>query len=164
MEGMTKRISKLFGPVVVLVFAGLGISTLGQDDALAAPLRDSAPSIYGEEECIDCSVCVKNGQAGHKAPEGDSTSVHDRGLGSHTGCITTGGCSEQHPINEDCVDHGEELASVIADVTEAIDAGTPEVALRLAREHKRFVVHVAERNSIQGIGCRGQVVANIPLN
>lgn len=114
----------------------------------------------GGEGCVDCSACWSEGQLGNKAWNGDETSVHERGGGTHSSCITTGGCSTQHP--PECVPETSPGAALDA-LDSALSEGDVSTVERLLRESEGQFVVSSQRNAVQGLGCEGQIIAHIPL-
>ena len=137
----------------------------------AAALSDAGSQpVYGAEDCVDCSYCMENGQTGNKAPDGDHTSLHDRGGGSHTSCITSGGCGAQHPFNEECPgfqtdnDAPDDPAALLDSIEEAASKSDAAAIKRIIDSAPDgFLVYVAEHDAVQAHGCRGQIIAHIPL-
>ena len=146
--------------MAILVIA---IGSLALSDAGSQP-------VIGEEDCVDCSDCMENGEHGNKAPDGDHSSLYDRGGGSHTNCITSGGCGVQHPYNFECPgfqtdnDAPDDPVALLDSIEEAAfkkDARGIERIIASAPDG--YLVHVAELDAVQAHGCRGQIIAHIPL-
>lgn len=116
--------------------------------------------------CLDCTGCFSEGTVGHKAPEGDATSIYDRGAGSHTYCSTTGTCSQKHPITyPDCGgDETEELIATLESIRSSIVGGDTKAARQIADAHPDdHFKYLKDRNAIQVTGCQGQLIAHMRL-
>jgi hypothetical protein len=147
-----------WGGVLGAVLLGL----LGEAGAVAGQ-----PDPPGGGECVDCSDCLKNGDFGNKAFEGDETSIHDPGGGTHSTCITSGTCEQQHPYL--CpggfagVIGQQRFLALIDEFTQAVVAADEVAARRIAASADDRIVYVPERRAVQALGCQGQIVAHIPL-
>ena len=141
---------------------------------LAIAWSAAASPVNAQITCLDCSLCNEAGQdsdesVGNKAPVGDHTSVSSWGLGSHDGCVMSGGCAKQHPIHADCFVTQEEQEDLLAALDILVDAVRREdapAAYRILTDSalRGSVQYVAERNAIQAQGCGGAVIAHIPLS
>lgn len=141
---------------------------------LAFAWSAAASPVGAQLACVDCSLCYdkeqeSDGLVGNKAPVGDDTSVHSEGLGSHSHCVMSGGCAEQHPIDADCFVTQEEQEDLLAALDILVDAVRREDAnatyrILTDRGLRGSVQYVAERNAIQAHGCGGAVIAHIPLS
>lgn len=119
--------------------------------------------------CVDCSTCVAGGEVGHKAYDGDGSSVHARGAGSHSWCSGSGTCLEQHPVAyPNCDGEVSELEEMLADleaVRVAIVSGDQDRAIDIVeRQRHDRLAYIPDRNAIQAIGCNGTIVAHLPLD
>ncbi len=98
----------LFSGSILIIALGLTLAS-GNDSASArasANQLQSTPFSRIWLDCVDCADCSINNVVGNKAFAGDSTSVSDMGGGTHTNCVTSGNCSQQHAINPDCPGFG----------------------------------------------------------
>lgn len=137
--------------------------------ALVAGAATLTPERVAAQVCVDCSLCSINQEMGNKAFEGDDSSVHDVGEGTHSRCITSGGCSDQHPVvcipEEEQEEQQEELLALIDRMTFAVAQGEAEAAYHIATTPglATGVYYSSERHAIQALGCDGLVIAHIPL-
>lgn len=159
-----------FKLVTLALAFGAGLALFGTTSEARTLDVSLEQSFVGEvASCLDCSACVVEGVPGHKALDGDKTSVHDRGGGSHTVCMLTGTCLSQHPIAYPHCDGDEsEFAAMRTDleaVRQAIVSGRLARAIEIAEQQPDDrVQYVADRNAIQAIGCNGTLIAHLPLD
>jgi hypothetical protein len=150
---------------VAAVTAVAGVLLVG-NSTQAAPTLDLMATPFAAV-CVDCAGCWSEGDVGHKAPDGDGTSIYDRGTGSHTTCYTTGTCSQRHPITyPNCggTNNGEDLVATLEEIRQVILAGDQAAAVAAARSaDERHFRYVEARNAIQVAGCDGNLIAHLPL-
>ena len=129
----------------------------------------AVPAPAAAQGCVHCSLCRPDtGEMGNVAIEGDHTAVHERGGGTHSSCVSTGPCSEQHPVSADCLAPNEEDQdedAVLAELFDAVAEGDELTAYRLARRKPLGdrIYYVPERAAVQARGCGGRVVVHLPV-
>jgi hypothetical protein len=145
-----------------------------------------APFFDVRLDCVNCSVCgLGGGSFGHTTTAGDSTSIYDSDDGGDTedhdgahGCAT----GECHAYNMACPGWGtdtggqypggppggdDDAAAVglhLEAIRSALTGGELGLARRLAAAGPAAIVYVRERDAVQVVGCRGEVVLHFPIS
>lgn len=157
---VTGLLASLFA--LVLVGTSQGEARAG---LLDAPFREAGQ----RWECGTCDVCVIEGtsEIGHVTGE-SSEGLRKLGPeGAHENdCQENSDCQAVHPVMEECADGGEGLASLemsFPELWNAVRLASGEELRHLADRFPTRIKLNAERAAIQIHGCKGALVAHIPL-
>src|SRR5690606_19103133 len=150
-------------PAAIIVMVAICSSAVVMPGVAWGQVHAMAPPV----PCLDCSLCYEGDNLGHKAFEGDETSIYSYGVGPHRDCFGTGSCASQHPPSSGCPGTqgltAADLQALLDRTRRAIAAGDVVTARIIASLNGPAVQYVAERDAIEVLGCGGRIIAHFPL-